>query len=225
MNLSSPVKGLLRACTPQIQAPKATVFSNTAGDFAQYYFKNNPWKLSSDNNFQKIYRFCIICGDNRFTDQQWIALDSMWGKPPTICRKMLCYNALEFLPGFVPRKHYIIETHADQLRVKHARTTECFEELNEMTSHIRFDKVYASEEEIPAEFLETFKRLEKIPVETRTAEIDQLYFDFRTEHNIQMPYEGMPPEEEPEPFLRELRVYRQKSIAILQSLEKRRQAL
>ena len=51
--------------------PQATTFTNTAGEVARYYFKNNPWKFSDANRFQKIFRFCVICGDNRFSDEKW----------------------------------------------------------------------------------------------------------------------------------------------------------
>jgi len=48
------------------------------------FFINNPWKLSVGNREQKIYRYCILCGVKRFTDEQWSKDVDTYG-PPTIC--------------------------------------------------------------------------------------------------------------------------------------------
>jgi hypothetical protein len=38
------------------------------------YIKNNPWKLSIHNDFQKFHRFCIFCGKSNYTDKEWCKL-------------------------------------------------------------------------------------------------------------------------------------------------------
>jgi len=35
------------------------------------YLRNNPWKLSIHNREQKIFRYCVLCNTNRFSDAEW----------------------------------------------------------------------------------------------------------------------------------------------------------
>lgn len=207
LSSASPLKTDL---TTQI-LPEATTFTNSVGEIAQYYFKNNPWKLSAANDYQKVYRFCIICGDERFSSEEWSKVIDLWG-PPTICKKEACWDALAFVPGFVSRKHYLIETHLDKSRVKVAHENEFFEDITHVTLSIRFDKVFSSEDEMPQEYLEIFKKLENFPVETRIPEIDSIYFDYREKNNIVV---GKYMTETTDPFLKALALYRQESIKIL----------
>lgn len=195
--------------------PEATIFTNSTGEIAKYYFRNNPWKLSDANNHQKIFRFCIICGDERFNDEKWNAILSILG-PPTICNKQGCYTDLAFVPGFVPKKHYLIQTELDRNRIKDSKERECFEEVGNVTSMIRFDKVYKSEEEIPC-YSETIKQLEKFPVEIRISEIDSVYFEYQSKHRIEV---GHTLADTSDPFLKVLADYRKKSVEILKSLER-----
>ncbi len=211
-------KGGVNSPKEGVTFPQATKFTNSEGKVAQYFFKNNPWKLSDCNEFQKIFRFCLICGDNRFSDKEWSGiLDVMWGAPPTICRKSSCWDDLAYLSGFVPEKHYFVKTALDKSRTSQAHTQEVFEDIEEVTSLVRFDKVFKDESEMPKEYVETFKKLENFPVEMRTSKIDSIYFSFKEEHNIEV---GEYLTDTSDPFLRSLAEYRQKSIAILQDIRK-----
>ncbi|MBA3238341.1 MAG: hypothetical protein H0T62_08370 [Parachlamydiaceae bacterium] len=178
------------------------------------FIKYNPWKLSAANNFQKVYRFCIICGGERYSSAEWTKVIDSIG-PPTICRKNPCWDALEFISGFVPRKHFIIETDLDKSRVKSAKAQEFFEEIADVVTTIRNDKVYGNKEQIPTEYYQTFSVLESYPVETRIAKIDAIYFDHMAKNNIVV---GNCMTDTSDPFLKELAVYRQQSIKILASL-------
>ena len=187
--------------------PQATTFTNTAGEVARYYFKNNPWKFSDANRFQKIFRFCVICGDNRFSDEKWSGALAMFGRPPTICSKLSCWNALASMPATVPRKQYIVETDLDKARAQEPDGKEFFEDIGSVESHIRLDTVFEDESDIPGEYRETFTRLEGIPVETRIFKIDEIYFDFKESHNIEI---GETMMDTRDPFLKALAAYRQK---------------
>lgn len=195
--------------------PEGTIFTNATGEIARYFFKNNPWKLSKDNNFQKIYRFCIICGTERFSSEKWSKVLSMWGCPPTICDKMTCYGGLEMIPAFVARRHYIIETDLDRSRIPVAQKQEFLEDIPPVTSFIRCDKIYRNESGMPRKYLETFKQLESLPVETRISKIDSIYFDYVEKNSVKV---GKTLFDTSDPFLRLLAEYRQKSYKILDSL-------
>lgn len=205
--------------------PEATVFKNAVGETANYYFRNNPWKLPQDNQWQKVYRFCVICGDERFSSKEWAGVIQLWG-PPAVCDKYSCYEGIAFFAGFVPRKHYLVETEQDKSRVEMAGRADMthrlqfFEEVEDVTTLMRNDKVYDSEQDMPQEYLEVFRRLEKFPVETRVAEIDSLYFGHKEKHNIHL-REGERLADAPDPFLRALGAYRQKCISILNSLHQK----
>lgn len=210
LTIAGPLKAQVVAQT----LPEATTFTNSTGEVAKYYFKGNPWKLSDANNFQKVYRFCIICGDERFSSEEWSKVIDLWG-PPTICKKVSCWDALAFVPGFVPCKHEMVETDLDQSRVKVAKEREFFEDIGKVTPLVRLDKVYSSEEEMPQEYLETFKKFESFPVETRISKIDSIYFDYKKKNNIVV---GKYMTDTSDPFLKTLAAYRQQSIKILDSL-------
>ena len=103
-----------------------------------------------------------------------------------------------------------------------AQNEEFFEDIDSVTTLIRFDKVYRCEDEMPKEFVEILKTLESFPVETRIAKIDSLYFDHCKKNNIPV---GPNLADTSDPLLQTLSVYRQKSIQILESFEVRRSKL
>ncbi len=207
------------------QLPEPTRFTSSSGEFATYYFKNNPWKFSEDNNFQKIFRYCIICGDNRFSDDVWTRPFSVYdvtkNAVPTICQKSKCYKDLNVVPAFVPRKHYIVETPEDRRKANiwPKQQPDSYEDIRMVTSHVQFDKVFKSESDIPPIFFETFSKLEKIPVQHRIMEIDEIYFDYADKNKIEV---GRGMSDTTDPFLLALVEYRNKSCEILDSIRKQR---
>ena len=48
-----------------------TTFELKNGGTVEYYIENNPWKLSRMNNVQRVFRYCIVCGKNRYSDDDW----------------------------------------------------------------------------------------------------------------------------------------------------------
>jgi len=65
------------------QAMKTTIVIKE-NEIIDCYFTNNPWKLSMHNREQKVYRYCVLCGVKRFTDNQWSREIDKDG-PPSIC--------------------------------------------------------------------------------------------------------------------------------------------
>jgi hypothetical protein len=37
----------------------------------EFYIRDNPWKLSSHNDFQKFHRFCVFCGMSKYSPREW----------------------------------------------------------------------------------------------------------------------------------------------------------
>lgn len=196
--------------------PESTKFINSSGEIKNYYFKNNPWKLSKDNREQKIYRYCVICGENRFTDEVWKKKIEMWGNPPAICKKAACWKDLAYTWNFVPESFFHVKYGA--VDYEKAMCEESFENVNKVTTHIRFDKVFANESEMPKEYVDTFKKLEEYPVEFRIIEIDALYYDHVEKNKIELDTTKMI-SETADPFLNALGDYRIKCVKIMQELK------
>lgn len=205
--------------------PEATTFINSYGEKAEYFFTNNPWKFSDANKFQKIFRHCICCGENRFPDdKKWKGVISIWG-PPAICEKRKCYDALAYISGFVPEKHLSVETLQDKIRAARVSAEddhEFYESIPSVVTAIRFDRVYNNESEMPKDYIETFKKLEKVPVRMRLSKIDSVYVKYQKEHNVKA---GKCLSGTTDPFLKTLAEYRIKCVEVLKSLEKKQAKL
>ena len=74
---------ILKEQEKQKAARKATSKPKKNEDI-QCYIVNNPWKLSIHNREQKFYRYCVLCGAERFTDEQW-SKEIYRDGPPSIC--------------------------------------------------------------------------------------------------------------------------------------------
>ncbi|MEC7838590.1 MAG: hypothetical protein VX777_00970 [Chlamydiota bacterium] len=112
------------------EKPQAVSFTDSTGKVAQYFFRNNPWKVSDSNDFQKFYRFCVLCGDNRFSDNEWSGvLVTAYDQLPIICNRANCYNNLYKVSDFVPRNHYIVRTPEDKDKVSSGRSQQNFEDI------------------------------------------------------------------------------------------------
>lgn len=214
---SSPPLSPLRS--PPFQIPQATRFINAAGEVKKFYICRNPWKwpFSESDNHQKLFLYCIVCGVKKYTDQVWAKMPDATHQTPSICEKTTCAMVLSTLSGFVPNTHYLVEKQSPDPSVK---GKEFFDEVPAVTTFIRvdhhFDKVFKKEEEMPQDYLPTFKRLESLPVESRIAEIDALYFANKKEEEG----ERMSLTETSDPFLKELALYRQKAVKVLDSISK-----
>lgn len=105
--------------------PQTKEFLSPTGNSRYYYLIDNPWKLSSDNNVQKIFRCCIRCGTNRFTDKAWNELNKI-NSSPVVCESDFCFQSMHDMDKFIPRHVYRI-TSADRARIQYARVMEFFE--------------------------------------------------------------------------------------------------
>jgi len=67
-----------------VKGDMKSTFMFSDGRKMSIFIKNNPWKLQPINRWQKTYRRCILCGTDRFTDEQWSNLLETTGSP-TMC--------------------------------------------------------------------------------------------------------------------------------------------
>lgn len=67
---------------------------------ASYYLNKNPWKVTLKNEFQKIYRYCLVCGKDRFPDT-WAKVNEFYNKE--LCHNF-CMHKLGNIYDFVPIK-------------------------------------------------------------------------------------------------------------------------
>lgn len=211
------VASLVELQVKSLTIPTTTSFITSTGEVAKYFFKNNPWKPSEYNKSLKAYQYCVICGMQIIPDEIWLKMLDKDYCPPIICTKMECTNALAYVPKFVPRKHYVVETDYDLLRVKKANEKEFFEDVEMVTMIFRFDRVYINDEEIPIRYKKKLKKLEGLPVETRIIHIKRIFEKYLGDVDIDSL--GPSINEKGDPFLKILLEYYQKSIKILSSLK------
>lgn len=229
--------------TQTIQAtPEAVSFTSSTGEVARYFFKNNPWKCSFGNSQQKIFRFCVICGSDKFPKERWdwerwdiLRSCGILRDPPTICNKISCYDALAMMPRFVPIKHYLVQTELDQERIRQAKEQagehlyakrpyfeypEYFEDMEpEITALAHRDTVYSCEEEMPAKYRDVLAKLERYPAVTRISEIDRIYTEYLIKNQIPLQTYMS---DSSDPFLKMLATYREQCIKILDGLNSKK---
>jgi hypothetical protein len=85
---------------------KSTSYCNKNGHAKEYYFENNPWK--SPNRLNRIFRYCVICGENRFQGESWEKSFKGFHKSPLVCERVSCQLNIEFLPNYVPKECYLL---------------------------------------------------------------------------------------------------------------------
>lgn len=195
--------------------PVATTFTNAKGQTVNFFLRNNPWKVFAHNNSQKIFLYCIICGDARFSADEWSAVARSRLGSTTTCHKDSCWKIDPSVSDFIPRKHYMIVTAHDKSRTQGATAHEFFEQVNDATSLLRSDKVYSSEDEMPREYIKDLTRLEDVPIKERIHEIDLLYFSYAEKNNIPL---GKTMMHTNDPFLKVLAEYRQQVNELLLKL-------
>lgn len=102
------------------------IFKNIAGDEKKIYLKNNPWKLSDHNREQKFFRYCIICGEERYNTSQWNNLSDTLANyfgPPAICQKNACWDGLRDIQSFGITRH-LMHSYCSDARYKQLREEE-----------------------------------------------------------------------------------------------------
>lgn len=190
----------------------STTFMDLYDRAGAYYIKGNPWKVSYSNSYQKIFRNCVVCGDERFNSDAWKDLHRIHlsGDTPTTCRKLECYRAIDHMWGVVDAKYLLVKTERDRAHVQRFPEQESYEEVGLVTITQRpCDKVYPNENEIPKLYIDTIQPLEQINAGFRITKIDKVYFDYIKKTGIKS-----------DPFLQMLREYREKTVAISIRLEK-----
>lgn len=90
------------------KGPVETVFHSGCDECDVHAFIfNNPWKLSTLNSEQKIFRFCVSCGTDRFTDDKWSKLHGSGANLPpyaSVCTNTECWLKSGMIWDAVPRK-------------------------------------------------------------------------------------------------------------------------
>lgn len=205
-------------------APERTKFVNGGGDIEEFYFRKNPWKVSEFSKVNKIFRFCVICGEERFSTKQWSKkLKYMEGFEAIVCDKKACWDVRIQILKFVPRYHYLIFKVPDLLLIKSATTQEFFETIGEVTTSIPFGKVKhvgktTIEGEFPEDHREFFEEFEKLPIEERINRVTEIYFDYAKKNGIKLSKRMM---EVDDPYLRRLAYYRLRNVWLLAQVKLR----
>ena len=69
--------------------------NDSAAAVAKNYFHGSSVKLPDP---QKSNRFCIGCGDEKFSNEEWSKIvDRMRAAPPSVCNKGFCKDAFAFM--------------------------------------------------------------------------------------------------------------------------------
>jgi len=90
-------------------AEKANVQSSDGTMIREFYVKNNPCRLLS-NNHQMVTRYCVMCGEPRYTEEKWQGnlLYSGRGQGLTTCDKDdVCRNDTLF-HSYVPLEEMLL---------------------------------------------------------------------------------------------------------------------
>lgn len=184
-----------------IGTPQPTVF---ATDYRAYYFAENPWKVCGSNDYQKVFRRCVACWNDRFTDEAWASVHTRYVLgTPMMCDKPSCMAEIEHLSGYVPRSYLFVETAEDKDHVRSARDKEAYVATKPVVRVIRHDTIYSDAASIPPAAKDEIAELEKLPIEARIMEMTSRILKFRERHSI--PFEqtdSLPP------YLQELERYR-----------------
>ncbi len=198
---------------------QANIFIDFRGISRGYFIGDNPWKLSTYNNFDKVYRFCWVCGINRFADNEWNRNRVDISGPGSGARWITCMDVdcsrelTDSVNALVSERHFRIETDIDRKRIAAFAADaegnpEFFEEIAPVTVSVRNDRVYPNESAIPIHYRDMFLRLENYPVHLRIVKIDFIKFEYADEHNL---IRGVTTD----PFLKALAQYRARCIEIV----------
>jgi len=103
---SKPALPALDATTDEYRAVPILMFSTKGtGETRQYYLQNNPWKFVEWNKYQKIFLFCVICGQQRFTQSVWDHGYSQHNGP-AVCLNSDCRKSSLDILDYVPESYF-----------------------------------------------------------------------------------------------------------------------
>ncbi len=191
-------------------APTLVHFKRCDQKCLSLFLRRNPWKLSASNGSQKIFRFCVICGDDRFKEAWKQPLGHLWGSPPSFCQKPKCFSQIGYIPTALdPLFLYRGQDH-DLVREK--------EQYLEVPGSVCLEddeRVYrGSIDSVPPEYKGAILKLEEFSSGMRISEIDHVYFEYERE-------KGISPKDVTDPYLLFLQEYREKTVQIYSALEKK----
>ena len=121
--------------------PVATTFTNSKGKVAKFFLNNNPWKVFAYDLFTpKTFRYCIICGDARFSAEEWSKMTVNRIGSTTTCDKESCREIDTYVAKYIPLKHLIM-TAEDMSHIQGANGQEFFEKVRDIMSRERADQI------------------------------------------------------------------------------------
>lgn len=142
----------------------------------KFYFKNNSHAVL---RCFRIFRYCVACGECRFSDKQWPRTEDTWqfGREELWVGQnklghIACIKQLERVPGYVPLSFYEVDE-------KGAFPAEIPSKVYVKT----FDTVYTDRQSLPAEFAKEFLDLEKLPLHLRIEQIIQRRWGYVAAHD------------------------------------------
>ncbi len=91
-----------------------------AGEKRTFYVINNPF---TSNKYGKLFRFCVVCGEDRFKDKHWppaeLAVVLSTVDSNLVCEEEDCSIAVKEIAEFVPPDYYQnVSERAPLLRMK-----------------------------------------------------------------------------------------------------------
>ena len=107
----------MSAVSSTCSRPEPTQYSNFMHETRDFYLKNNPWIAVNDT--QKQFRFCIMCGNNRFSDQEWAVPISKYHL--VVCDKISCQSDYRVAFCFINVREICIEDAYDRQQVEYRR--------------------------------------------------------------------------------------------------------
>ncbi len=113
------------------QRPEPTQHSNFMHETRNFYLKNNPWVAV--NNTQKQFRFCIMCGDNRFSDEEWAARPSKYHL--VACDKIRCRSDFRSAFCFINVRDICVEEAHDLEQAEYRRLLSSIA-MNKIRQHL-----------------------------------------------------------------------------------------
>ena len=90
------------------------------------YVAGNPRRLSNMNPVQFIYRFCLVCGANRFSNEEWAGVTPYATSTCTCDREPVCLAAIREYFRLYPDDMLCAPTTLDDDEVQRLRSTESY---------------------------------------------------------------------------------------------------
>lgn len=155
--------------------PISTLFTSMSGEVTRLYLKDNPWQVMPTDEKIKLYRHCIQCGTNRFTEDDWDYPNGTLH--PTNCDSEPCKYKYRIHIRFLPLSlRFTPQEGASPVNI------------NELTSSSDATTESSGLFELDGGHNAELEEIEVLPLEERVPAIDALYIQYRKDNGL--PVEG-----------------------------------